>query len=115
MESILKDGQVTRGWMGVEPQNLNAELAEAFGIAPRKAVIITGVMQNGPADHAGIKPGDVVEHINGQAVATVAELLNQVAALKPNESAPIKVQRKGQTLTLQLVAGKRPAQRKQPQ
>jgi serine protease DegQ len=94
LESIVRDGQVTRGWIGVEPQELNAELAKTFNISTRNGVIITGVLQNGPAAAAGIRPGDVITAVANKPVSNVAELLSAVAALKPGVSAELKVQRR---------------------
>ena len=56
LESIVKDGQVRRGWIGVEPSELSPELAETFDVKAQSGVIITSVLQNGPAAQAGIKP-----------------------------------------------------------
>jgi serine protease DegQ len=60
LDSIVRDGQVSRGWIGVEPNDLSPELAETFGVKAASGVIITGVLQNGPAAQAGIRPGDVI-------------------------------------------------------
>ena len=110
LESIVKDGQVTRGWIGVEPQELNAELMETFNVKSKEGVIITGVLQNGPAGQAGIKPGDVITAVNGKAVGNVTELLGAVAALKPGVAAPLSVQRAGKTSDISVT----PAKRQQP-
>ncbi len=107
MESIVQDGKVTRGWIGVEPQELNAELAETFGVPQTGGVIITGVLQNGPAAQAGIRPGDVIVQVQGQAVSSVPQLLSAVAALKPGVEATLTVRRRSQESTLSVV----PAQR----
>jgi serine protease DegQ len=111
LESIVKDGQVTRGWIGVEPQDLSPELAETFGIKPEAlkagGVIITGVLQNGPAAQAGIVPGDVITEVAGKPVATVAELLTAVAALKPGVPAPLGVLRQGKKTAMAVVPGTR--------
>jgi serine protease DegQ len=107
LESIVRDGQVTRGWIGVEPQELNAELAETFNIKSTNGVIITGVLQNGPAAAAGIRPGDVITEVNGDPVNTVTGLLSAVAALKPGTPAPMTVQRKDSTLEIRVTPGKR--------
>jgi Do/DeqQ family serine protease len=107
LESIVKDGQVTRGWIGVEPQELNAELMETFNVKTREGVIITGVLQNGPAGQAGIKPGDVITAVNGKAVGNVTELLGAVAALKPGVAAPLRVQRAGKTSDISVTPAKR--------
>ena len=111
LEAIVKDGQVTRGWIGVEPQELNAELAETFNVkaefAKSGGVIITGVLQNGPAAQAGIQPGDVVVAVNGKAVGSVTELLGAVAALKPGVAAPLTVLRKDGKTDIAVTPGKR--------
>ncbi|GAB3476045.1 S1C family serine protease [Polaromonas eurypsychrophila] len=111
LESILKDGQVTRGWIGVEPQDLSPELAETFGLKPGAlnggGVIITGVLQNGPAAQAGIMPGDVILDVAGQPVRTVSELLTAVAALKPGVSAPVGLLRKDKKNQVAVVPGTR--------
>ena len=112
MEAIVQEGQVTRGWIGVEPQELNPELAEAFGVAHQSGVIITGVMQNGPAAQAGVRPGDVIRTVNGKPVKTVPELLSTVAALKPGESAELGIVRRQETGALTVVPGRRNAMRR---
>ena len=107
LESIVKDGQVTRGWIGVEPQELNAELMETFNVKTKDGVIITGVLQNGPAGQAGIKPGDVITAVNGKLVGNVTELLGAVAALTPGAAAPFSVQRAGKTSDISVTPAKR--------
>ncbi|ABM36028.1 S1C family serine protease [Polaromonas naphthalenivorans] len=111
LEGIVKDGQVTRGWIGVEPQELNAELIEAFKLKPEAAkaggVIITGVLQNGPAAQGGIRPGDVITAVNGQPVGNVSQLLTAVAALKPGVPAPMTVLRDNGPVEIAVTPGKR--------
>ena len=114
LEGIVTEGQVTRGWIGVEPQELNAELVEAFKLKPEAAraggVIITGVLQNGPAAQGGIRPGDVIVAVSGQPVRTVSQLLTAVAALKPGIAAPLKVLRGDGAVEISVT----PAQRQRP-
>ncbi|SFB67572.1 serine pepetdase DegS [Polaromonas sp. OV174] len=111
LDGIVKDGQVTRGWIGVEPQDLNPELAETFRIKPEAlktgGVIITGVLQNGPAAQAGIRPGDVITAVNGKPVGSVSQLLTAVAALKPGTPAPLSVLRGDGKAEIAVVPGKR--------
>ncbi len=107
MEAIVRDGQVTRGWIGVEPQDLTPELAESFGIAAGQGVIITGVLQNGPAAQAGIRPGDVITQVAGRSVRNVAQLLSAVAALPPGEAAQLEVVRRTGNVTVNVTPGKR--------
>jgi len=108
LDSIVKDGQVTRGWIGVEPNDLSPELRETFGVAATQGVIVTGVLQGGPAARAGVAPGDVIVAIAGTAVDDVSQLLAQVAALKPGVPAQFSVQRKKQNLQLAITPGLRP-------
>jgi serine protease DegQ len=112
LDALVKDGQVTRGWIGVEPQELTQELAETFNLKTNngalQGVIITGVLQNGPAAKAGIQPGDVITHVLGKPVATVPELLTNVAALKPGISAKFSVRRADKTLELDVTPAPRP-------
>ena len=109
LDAIVRDGQVIRGWIGVEPQELNAELAQAFSIKADSGVIITGVLQNGPAAQAGVRPGDVVKAVAGKSVKNVSELLSAVAALKPGEPAKLAIERRDQRTELSVTPGKRPA------
>jgi serine protease DegQ len=115
MEGIVKDGQVTRGWIGVEPQDLSPELAVTFGIKNSKqngeglqGVIITGVLQGAPAAKAGIMPGDIIVSIGAKPVHNVSELLTQVAMLKPGNSEKFGIIRKENKLELSVAAGTRP-------
>lgn len=105
---IVKEGHVTRGWLGVEPRDIQAEWAADLGIGNTRGVLIAGVLEKGPAEKAGLRAGDVVTHINAQPVPSVSKLLAAVAAIKPGESVQLEVKRKQQTLRLQAVAAKRP-------
>jgi Do/DeqQ family serine protease len=110
MEGLLRDGQVRRGWIGVEPRDLTPEFAENFKLPVRSGVLITGVLQDGPASKGGVKPGDVVVAVEGKSVTTTAQLLNSVAALKPGAPARFGVQRGGQALELKVDVVQRPKQ-----
>ena len=105
MQSLLKHGVVQRGWIGVEPSTLTPEIAESLQIGSRQGVLITGVLQDGPASKGGMRPGDVVVAVAGQPVASVAQLLNAVSALTPGQPAELAVMRgrKEMSLTLDIV------------
>ena len=111
LEGIVKDGQVTRGWIGVEPNDLTPELAQTFGVKARSGAIITGVLQNGPAAKAGIRPGDVITGVGEKKVGNVQELLTSVAGLKPGSAERFALQRGGDRIELEVTAGARPKQR----
>lgn len=109
MESILTSGSVTRGWIGVEPQNLSKELAESLNLPKDiNGVLISGVLEGGPADKAGMKPGDVLTQVNGQKVNDVATLLNHIAQTNPGDEAKINLLRKGKEMSLKVQVSKRP-------
>ena len=108
LEGIVKDGVVRRGWIGVEPADLSPELMETFGVKAERGVLITGVLQNGPAAQAGIRPGDVIVEVGGKPIANVSELLTQVAALKPGETARFRVLRRGDHVEVDVTPGLRP-------
>ena len=112
MDGLIKDGQVTRGWIGVEPNDLSPELAETFGVKAKRGVIITGVLQNGPAAQAGVRPGDVITAVGGQDVTNVSELLTRVAGLKPGSASKFSVQRQSEKLELEVIPGVRPKPRR---
>ena len=119
LEGIVKDGQVTRGWIGVEPNELSPELAETFGLKvptngnalALQGVIITGVLQNGPAAVAGIRPGDIITGVGGQAVTKVPELLSKVAALKPGTASKFSLIRRNDKVEVDVTPDVRPKAR----
>jgi serine protease DegQ len=108
MEQIIRQGSVTRGWIGIEAQDITPELAESFKLKEERGALIAGVMRGGPADKAGIKPGDVLLEINGNRVMDGSSMLNLVAALKPEHPATLKIARNQTELNLPVVVGKRP-------
>ena len=109
MESILTNGSVTRGWIGVEPQNLSKELVQSFNLpSTTVGVLLSGVLEGGPADRGGVKPGDILIAVNERPVADVTALLNAIAQLGPGNQASLKILRKGKEISLQVPIGKRP-------
>ncbi|MGR4867704.1 S1C family serine protease [Variovorax sp. LARHSF232] len=108
LEDIVKEGKVTRGWIGVEPNDLSPELAETFGVKAKSGVIITGVLQNGPAARAGIRPGDVITGVAEKKIDNVQELLTTVAGLKPGSATRFSLQRGGDKMELDVTPGLRP-------
>ena len=111
MEALIRDGQVTRGYLGVEQRDLTAEIAQTLNLPVKAGVLITGVVQNGPASTGGLRPGDVVVSVAGAPVVNTYQLLNAVASLKPKAVAPIGVQRGDKALTVDVTVGLRPKTR----
>ena len=114
MESIIRNGQVVRGWIGVEPQDITPELAESFGLQKSSGTIIAGVLKGGPADRAGVKPGDILLSVADKPVSDTVSMLNLVAQLTPGDKVPLTVLRKAQETRLDVVVGKRPRMKQQP-
>jgi len=108
MESIVQNGSVIRGWIGVEPQNISPELSSSFDLTKKHGILITGVLEGGPADRAGMRPGDVLIGINNESIKDVRDLLNKIAQTEPGHVLKIQVIRKSKEFDMQLQVGKRP-------
>ena len=111
MDALIRDGQMTRGWIGVQPRDLTPEFADSFQLPVKEGVLVTGVLRDGPAAQAGLKPGDVVTAIGGVKISNTAQLLRAVGALKPPSSAVLAVQRGSDAITLSVPVAKRPPAR----
>ena len=111
MEQIIQSGAVTRGWIGVEAQEITAELAESFGLPDTEGALIAGVVRGSPADVAGVRPGDVLLAVSGKAVKDPQIMLDLIASLKPEERATFRLRRDKNILEVQVKIGKRPAMR----
>ncbi len=111
MDQIIATGSVTRGWIGVEVQDITAELAESFKLANTHGVLIAGIVRGGPADRAGVKPGDILTEVDGKPILDSSAMLNLVAAALPGKAATLKIMRNGAPLTVKLTVGKRPKPR----
>ena len=108
MEQIIKNGGVTRGWIGVEVQEITPELAEAFSMPSAEGALIAGVMRGSPADKAGVRPGDVLLGIGDQKVKDAQHMLEVIAALQPGQKSRIALRRDGNQISVDAVIGKRP-------
>ncbi len=115
MDSLVKDGTVTRGWIGVEPRDLTPEIASSLKLPIKQGVLITGVLQDGPAAKGGVQPGDVVTKVGDEPITTTSQLLNAVAALKPQDDARIGVQRGDREVDLKVRVMQRPKARQAAQ
>jgi serine protease DegQ len=110
LEDIIQHGQVVRGWIGVETQDITPELADSFGLGKSSGAIIAGVVRGGPADRAGIRPGDILLTVDGKQVSNTNEMLNVIAQLAPDRKTKMTVMRKNRQATLDVVVGRRPRQ-----
>ncbi|MDT3734758.1 MAG: Do family serine endopeptidase [Denitratisoma sp.] len=108
MEQIIRTGAVTRGWIGVEAQEITPELAESFKLPASEGAIIAGVMRGSPADRAGIRPGDVLIAVGGKPVKDPQGMLELIAALTPGSTTQFKLRREAKELDVPVSIGKRP-------
>lgn len=111
MRDIVEHGVVSRGWLGIEPQDITPDLARAFGLKRLEGVIIAGVQRGGPAAKAGLRVGDMVTHLDGQLLVDSIDLLNQIAPFKPGSEISLSVLREGRSLELKVRVGARPPAR----
>ncbi|HEY4999542.1 MAG TPA: trypsin-like peptidase domain-containing protein, partial [Usitatibacter sp.] len=116
MEQIIETGGVTRGWFGVDVADLNPELAESLGLKGVRGAIVGAIERGSPAEKGGMKLGDVIVAVAGKPVIDVNTTLNAIAGAAPGKSVPVKVLRRNQQLTLEVMAGKRkpPAPAEEP-
>jgi Do/DeqQ family serine protease len=112
MEQIIQTGSVTRGWIGVEAQEITPEIADSFRLGSASGVLIAGILSGGPADRAGVKPGDILLEIEGKPVRDPNSMLNLVAALVPGKPASIRLRRSNKEMEVQVMVGKRPTQQR---
>ncbi len=108
MEQIIQNGSVTRGWIGAGVQELTPELAESFKLGDTQGVLITDVVRNSPAEHAGVKAGDILIAIDNQPIPDWSAMLETVANLAPGRVVPTKLIRNGVATELPIKIGKRP-------
>ena len=109
MKQIIEQGRVVRGWLGIEAQDLTPQLAESFGMKDIVGVLIAGVLRDGPADMAGILPGDVVTSIDGTPVATAQQAMNMISDKSPDTVIRIGGVRKGQSYITRAKVIQRPS------
>ncbi len=113
MEAIIKDGKVVRGWLGIEVQTLDPDLASHIGSKVQKGAAIAGIVRGGPAQQAGMEPGDILVQINGQAVDNANRAINIIAGFKPGaEMKAVVLRGQGNNqreVELKVKIGERPA------
>lgn len=107
MESLVKYGKVTRGWLGVSIQPLTGDMASTLGLSSRQGALIGDVVEGGPAEKAGLHRGDVVLALDGRPLADANDLMNQVALLRPGATAELTVWRDGRKITVKAKVARR--------
>jgi serine protease Do len=105
MNQILDKGKVTRGYLGILPQELTPDMAKAFGVPNTHGVAVANVVGDSPAGKAGLKVGDVIVAVNGTNVEDVNSFRLQIAGYAPNTAVHLKVDRSGQTMDINVTLG----------
>ncbi|WP_108446800.1 S1C family serine protease [Halomonas denitrificans] len=108
LEELVVKGRVIRGWMGIEAQELNQELAASFGLKNPIGVVIAGVVPGGPGDRAGLQPGDVLLEVDGEPVLDPRQTMSDIAAVEPGTRLPLTVVRGGERREVTIELGERP-------
>ncbi|MBD3619834.1 MAG: Do family serine endopeptidase [Chromatiales bacterium] len=111
MTQIIEHGEVIRGWLGVEAQDVTPQLAESFGLPDTHGVLIAGIYPDGPADRAGMRPGDVIIEVDGEVIEQAYEALNLIALAQPGETVTITLWRDGRRVEAKTTVAKRPTAR----
>jgi serine protease DegS len=108
MKQIIEQGHVQRGWLGIEAQDLTPELAESFKLSDLHGMLIAGVLRGGPADKAGILPGDILVRIEGKDVRNARSAMSQIAQSGPGSKLILEGIRDGRAFRTTAVTGRRP-------
>jgi serine protease DegQ len=108
LDQIIKSGAVTRGWIGVEVQEITPELAESFSMPNTSGALIAGIMRGSPANKAGIRTGDVLLAVNGKPISDSQNMIELVAGLEPGSNAKLTLRREAKDIQLDVTIGKRP-------
>lgn len=108
IDQIVTQGNVTRGWIGIEAQDITPELAESFKLKLAQGALIAGVLRGSPADRAGLRAGDILLEIEGKPVVDSSSMLNLIAVLKPNQTALLKIARAEKSINVSILIAKRP-------
>lgn len=105
MESIVRDGKVSRGWLGVSIQDLDSDVANAMEAVVHQGALVADVAEDSPAKEAGLEPGDIVVRIDGNEITSAAELRSAVAVRAPGSKVDIEVERGGKRKAIAVTLG----------
>ena len=110
MDSLVKVGKVTRGWLGVYIQDITPELAKQFNVTSNRGALVSDVIEGSPAEKAGFERGDVITEYNGKDIENTQYLRNMVAQTLVGKVVDVKVMREGQEKVLKVSIGELPAE-----
>lgn len=109
LREIIEHGRVVRGWLGLDARPMTPELASSLELESTEGVIITNIIEDSPAEQAGLVAGDVLTHIDNQSVGQGRQGMNQIATTPPGSEVKLRVLRDGRRLELTTTIGERPA------
>ncbi|HEV8643519.1 MAG TPA: DegQ family serine endoprotease [Methylomirabilota bacterium] len=108
MRQLIARGRVVRGWLGIVIQDVTDELAGSFGVREREGVLVADVMKGGPAEAAGLRPGDVIVEFGGARVKEVPDLQRQAAGAMPGQTVALTVVRDQGRASVKVTVGEMP-------
>jgi S1-C subfamily serine protease len=108
MDQILRQGRVVRGWLGIAGQDITPELAESFNLHAERGVLISGVLEDGPADRAGIQPGDIITRVDNRTPTSSREILDIISAIPPDTPVRIQGWRGDRDFEVEVTVSERP-------
>lgn len=108
LKQIIEKGHVVRGWLGIEAQDISTELAQSFQLSSTEGVLISGILRGGPADQAGILPGDVITSINSVPVKNSRVAMKIISEQTPNTEILLSGIRKGKVFRARVLVVQRP-------
>ncbi|MBI2750565.1 MAG: trypsin-like peptidase domain-containing protein [Burkholderiales bacterium] len=107
-DELIGGGRVRRGYLGIQTQDLDADLASRVGVKATPGVLVAAVEAKGSAQQGGLRPGDVIRSIGGKAVADAAELVSNTGTAKPGDTVTLQIERRGELIALDIKLGQRP-------
>jgi len=108
LQQISEHGRVIRGWIGITAQELTTALAESFGIRQRRGLLISGVLEGGPADKAGIQPGDLLVKVDEHKAIQASRVLDLIAGHQTGDTLKLTLERNGNLMEVNVIVAERP-------
>ncbi len=109
-QQLISKGKITRGYIGATIQDVTPEIAESLGVAARHGALVSDLTPDGPSEHAGLKPGDLVTKVDGHEVTSASDLTRQVAVAHAGETIHLEVRREGKPIEIAVLSGLRPTE-----